>query len=429
MAQFDSFSIAAAIVALLIAGGFLATSALQPRLASFRWWASAFLLLAIWLATSSLRPEQAGRWAGPLSWSCLYGAICLIVFGLHRDGVGRRSPAVAALACGMALAMIGSALVAIAAPPHLWMLLGALPIVAFLVWWVALMLKSGAWRSALLALFGIGVLAVRTLFHPAGAARLFGPPPPPPPPAAALRGTLSPGGAPSDPISLGQMPPPGPPLGRGLPEVLPPLEHQLAVTLITIGALVVLAGALVLHNLMRELHLMRRRSSTDAMTGLLNRATFEETARDMLAEPALQPLCMVLFDIDHFKRVNDTAGHAAGDKVIARLGRLLGEMTLLRTSAGRIGGEEFAVLLAGCTAETARLFAEAIRTGFATSPLGDEVGWVVTLSAGIAEQRPGESLDDVMRRADKALYAAKSAGRDRVMCAENLIEGGSSAAA
>ncbi len=279
-----------------------------------------------------LAPEQAGLWAGPLGWSSLFGAVCLIAFGLHRDGVGRRSPAVAALACGMALAMIGSALVAIAAPPHLWMLLGALPSVAFLAWCVALMLKSGAWRSATLILFGIGVLAMRSIFHPAGAARLFGPPPPPPP---ALRGALSPGGSPPDPIALGQMPPPPrPPMGGGLPEVLPPLEHQLAVTLITIGALVVLAGALVLHNLMREMHLMRRRSTTDAMTGLLNRATFEETARDMLEQPALQPIAMVLFDIDHFKRVNDTAGHAAGDKVIARLGRLLTEMTLLRTSAG-----------------------------------------------------------------------------------------------
>lgn len=218
-------------------------------------------------------------------------------------------------------------------------------------------------------------------------------------------------------------------MGGGLPEVLPPLEHQLAVTLITIGALVILAGALVLHNLMREMHLMRRRSTTDAMTGLLNRATFEETARDMLEQPALQPIAMVLFDIDHFKRVNDTAGHAAGDKVIARLGRLLTEMTLLRTSAGRIGGEEFAVVMAGCTGETARLFAEAIRTGFAASRFDDDVEWVVTVSAGIAEHRAGETLDDLMRRADKALYAAKSAGRDQVMCAENLVEGGSSAAA
>jgi diguanylate cyclase (GGDEF)-like protein len=101
------------------------------------------------------------------------------------------------------------------------------------------------------------------------------------------------------------------------------------------------------------------------------------------------------------------------------LGQLLGETTVLRCVAGRIGGEEFAVILAGSDLGTTRLFAEAVRAGFAAADLGGDVPWTVTVSAGIAQRRQHESLQGLIARADKALYAAKANGRNRVMLADD----------
>jgi diguanylate cyclase (GGDEF)-like protein len=284
-----------------------------------------------------------------------------------------------------------------------------------MAWSGVLMLRAGAWAYALALYAGLGALLVRALWHPVGLARAFAPPPGPAP----LRSGFLPGPNPAQPPGpAGARPGPGlidftPP-----PGVRPPVEHALTVTIITIVALLILAVALVLRDILAEIDRMRERSSTDAMTGLLNRVTFEETASAHLVAAATRPVCLVLLDIDHFKRINDTAGHAAGDRVIARLGQLLGEMTLLQSVAGRVGGEEFAVLLPGSELNTARIFAEAIRDGLSTSDFGDEIGWGVTLSAGIALHRPGESLASLTARADKALYAAKAGGRDRVMVAD-----------
>jgi diguanylate cyclase (GGDEF)-like protein len=168
---------------------------------------------------------------------------------------------------------------------------------------------------------------------------------------------------------------------------------------------------------------MRERSTIDAMTGLLNRVTFEEAALRLL-EAGEQPVCMILFDIDHFKRINDTAGHAAGDRVIVRLGQLLRDAPLPHGLAGRIGGEEFAVVLAGNDLGAARHYAETIRAGLSSADFGLDLGWTVTTSAGIAMHEPGESLHGLTGRADRALYAAKAGGRDRVVVAGDLSETG-----
>jgi diguanylate cyclase (GGDEF)-like protein len=194
------------------------------------------------------------------------------------------------------------------------------------------------------------------------------------------------------------------------------VEQPLALTLITIVTLLGLAIALVLRDLLTELDRMRQRSSIDAMTGLLNRATFEDTAAALLRQTGSRPVCVIMFDIDHFKRINDTAGHAAGDLVIARLGQLLAEMTGLLCTAGRVGGEEFAVILEGDLG-AARQFADAIRARLSASDFGDDIGWGVTISAGIALHQAGESLLGLTARADKALYAAKKTGRDKVVAA------------
>lgn len=415
MTQFDVFSFSAAVTALLLAIGFMAAYAINRRLTGFRWWAASFVLLALWLATLNLRIEGAAPAIKWLSWGSLYAAACVVAIGLHREGAARSNPLRRILICGLLFVIVATALSVLGSPQSYWILLGSLPTAVFMAWSSLLMLRAGAWGYALALYAGLGALLVRALWHPVGLARAFTPPPG----HAGLRSGFLPGPNPGLPLG-----PTGARPGAGFidftppPAVRPPLEHALAVTIITIVALLVLAVALVLRDIMAEIDRMRQRSSTDAMTGLLNRATFEEAASTQLRTAGDSPACLVLFDIDHFKRINDTAGHAAGDRVIERLGQLVGEMNLIQSVAGRVGGEEFAVLLPGGDISTARLYAEAIRTGLSTSDFGDEIGWGVTLSAGIARHRPGESLASLTARADKALYAAKAGGRDRVMVEE-----------
>ena len=425
MARFDVFSFAAAITALLLAAGLLVAFAVNRRLTGFRWWAATFMLLALWLATANLRIEGASPGIKWLSWGSFYAAACLVAIGLYRQGATRTSPLRRILACGLLFLVVATTLSVIGAPQPYWILFGPLPTAVFIAWSGILMLRAGAWGYGMALYAGLAAILVRALWHPAGIARVLAPPPGP----AALRSGFGPGPNPAQGLAPPGAPPaspPGAPPGPGFidftppPLVRPPVEHALSVTIITIVALLVLAIALVLRDIFAEFNRMRERSSTDAMTGLLNRATFEETASTRLRTAGDGPTCLVLFDIDHFKRINDTAGHAAGDRVIERLGQLVGEMTLIQSIAGRIGGEEFAVLLPGGDTTTARLFAEAIREGLSTSDFGDDIGWGVTLSAGIARHRPGESLASLTARADKALYAAKANGRDRVMLADGV---------
>ncbi len=164
---------------------------------------------------------------------------------------------------------------------------------------------------------------------------------------------------------------------------------------------------------------MRRRlmqqAQTDGLTGLLNRGGWNERAGQAHARAGADgaPLALVLFDVDHFKRINDEHGHDGGDRVLQRFGALVQVRLDAATCAARIGGEEFAVLLEGATASAAAAFAERIREEFRH----DCDGIMPTLSAGIAQQHAGESLNDLLRRADRALYAAKREGRDRLRVA------------
>lgn len=319
---------AAAVTALLLAAGFVVAYQLNRGLTSFRWWAASFALLAMALATATLRFDGPSHWIKCFSSAALYAAACLVALGLYREGATRTNP-VMAIAAGAALYVaMASALIATSAPPHLWFLLGPLPTLAFMAWGLLPMLRARAWGYSIAMGIGIATLATRALWYSMGPMR-----------RPTLRGTLPPDGQAPDAIRLGServaqaladfRPPPG---------ARPPVEQPLTITLVTIGALLGLAIALVLRDLLASLRRMRERSTTDALTGLLNRATFDEKALALLDEDTALPVCLVLFDVDHFKRINDTCGHPAGDQVIARLGRILGEMTLLRSVAGRIGG-------------------------------------------------------------------------------------------
>jgi diguanylate cyclase (GGDEF)-like protein len=161
-------------------------------------------------------------------------------------------------------------------------------------------------------------------------------------------------------------------------------------------------------------------SMRDPLTGLWNRRYLDETmAREMArARRANQGIGVITLDIDHFKMLNDTFGHDAGDFVLAHMGELLRHATRGSDIACRFGGEEFGVILPGANLEVTRNKAEAIRSAFAAMDLtfeGSPLG-TVTVSAGVSAMPP-EKQDWAMalRLADKALYTAKQAGRNRVI--------------
>jgi diguanylate cyclase (GGDEF)-like protein len=162
------------------------------------------------------------------------------------------------------------------------------------------------------------------------------------------------------------------------------------------------------------------RSETDMLSGLLNRGGFEAHAAAALQEARRLgvPASLVIPDLDHFKSVNDNFGHAAGDTVIVTFARFLRSAMADHHLAGRIGGEEFAVLLPGTNLVAARLFAEGARNAFASLTVdGMAPTKRFTASFGVAELAGGETIADLMERADKALYLAKNSGRDCVKIA------------
>jgi diguanylate cyclase (GGDEF)-like protein len=201
------------------------------------------------------------------------------------------------------------------------------------------------------------------------------------------------------------------------------LETTYAMISQSMGAvLVVASGLLLLATLAVDLvNSMTARSETDMISGLLNRRGFEER----LAEVARNrprtgmPTTLVMCDLDHFKAINDTYGHAFGDKVIAHFAQTLGKSAL--HVAARIGGEEFAVLLPQSNLGAGRNFAEAARKAFSETSANELApGIPLTASFGVAEMTQGESVASLMARADAALYDAKRAGRDCVRVSPGL---------
>lgn len=167
---------------------------------------------------------------------------------------------------------------------------------------------------------------------------------------------------------------------------------------------------------------LRNQSIRDPLTGLYNRRYLEETLeRELIrARRRGSPLSLVMIDVDHFKRFNDTFGHAAGDAVLEHLGRMLREHFRADDVACRYGGEEFALLMPDTDAARARQRAEDLRDAVAALRVthGRRTLDPVTLSLGVATYpEHGQAAVELMRVADKALYAAKHAGRDRVALA------------
>lgn len=186
----------------------------------------------------------------------------------------------------------------------------------------------------------------------------------------------------------------------------------------------ILATVYVRKALARE-HAARREleqfALTDPLTGLPNRRAFMKALTKSMARAELardRKLSLAIFDIDHFKRVNDLFGHPAGDAVIKEVGARASRALRQRDLIGRIGGEEFAILLPRADLETARIACERLREAIAGAPIvhGDSI-IPVTASIGIAEFCLGEDRDNLMICADAALYEAKTGGRNQVRLA------------
>ncbi len=163
---------------------------------------------------------------------------------------------------------------------------------------------------------------------------------------------------------------------------------------------------------------LTRLATTDSLTGVSNRRHFMAQLENEFARTQRfhEPAALLMLDLDHFKRINDSYGHAAGDAVLASFGATLLETLRKIDLVGRVGGEEFAVLLPGTEAEAARQFAERLRERVAGMAV--EIGdgrLLVTVSIGIAcLEHDDDSADDALARADDALYRAKANGRNRV---------------
>jgi diguanylate cyclase (GGDEF)-like protein len=158
-------------------------------------------------------------------------------------------------------------------------------------------------------------------------------------------------------------------------------------------------------------------ASTDPLTGLLNRrALFGSAAEACRAADAGRTLSAIIFDIDHFKRVNDLHGHELGDTVLMGVSALTkGAATIV----GRLGGEEFC-LLEHCELDEAVEIAEGLRRSIAELRFPHQDGFAITCSFGVSEWENGDTIDRLLRRADVALYDAKKTGRDRVVAADTF---------
>ncbi|MEJ8406593.1 GGDEF domain-containing protein [Brevundimonas vesicularis] len=176
--------------------------------------------------------------------------------------------------------------------------------------------------------------------------------------------------------------------------------------------------------LRENLEQVRRDAMTDALTNLANRKAFDERLEAACAEDDGAPLSLAILDIDHFKRFNDTWGHQTGDQVLRYVSTVLSNICGKTRFAARFGGEEFAIIFPGEGAGVVMAALESIRNDVASRALrrrstNDDLG-SVTVSAGFAQRRKGETAASLLERADAALYESKRAGRNCVTPASSL---------
>ncbi|MBI3819750.1 MAG: GGDEF domain-containing protein [Planctomycetes bacterium] len=188
-----------------------------------------------------------------------------------------------------------------------------------------------------------------------------------------------------------------------------------------LGLLLAMGGAVAMAIVVSALGMYRRASRVDPLTGLYNRIGFSEIlAREVArADRHQRALTVAILDLDYFKQVNDSHGHATGDEVLRRVSDELVRLTRSSDTIFRYGGEEFAVILPETPEESALIVIERVRENFAKNPISETVS-PVTFSCGVAQWDGVESTDRFLARADAALYQAKKHGRNRVLSAQIL---------
>jgi diguanylate cyclase len=167
---------------------------------------------------------------------------------------------------------------------------------------------------------------------------------------------------------------------------------------------------------------------TDALTGIPNRKFFDGRLKEATREAVRnkEPMSLLLCDIDHFKRFNDTYGHQIGDQVLKLVARSLSDSVKGRDTPARIGGEEFSIILPRTTLEQAVIVANQIRNAIVRRKIVDKTTQdnygEITLSFGAALYRPDEPIAELIRRSDAALYHAKRTGRNRVSTENEVVD-------
>ena len=201
------------------------------------------------------------------------------------------------------------------------------------------------------------------------------------------------------------------------------------VGLLVLGAMFMAASSInffvMAHD--RRRHEVEEDARRDGLTGIYNRAAFFQLAQELDADINARPYALVMFDIDHFKSINDTHGHGGGDIALAHAARLIAGLARISDVVGRYGGEEFCVLLQDGGEQEASLFARRVvaEAEKQTVRLAEGRTTTYTFSAGYAAKSVSmradgtpESISDVVERADRALYQAKGAGRNQAVAAQ-----------
>jgi diguanylate cyclase (GGDEF)-like protein len=192
-------------------------------------------------------------------------------------------------------------------------------------------------------------------------------------------------------------------------------SHQ---SMLIVGALFVVSSTISFYSIIHDeqKHALAERAKRDLLTGLFNRRAFFDMAE--AADQQNIPSSVLMIDIDHFKAINDTHGHLVGDLVLSHAGRLIANSFRIDDICCRFGGEEFCVLLKGCTQAQALQQAEVLLQNFMQQTIATAEGQSlsVTVSIGVAQHEAKTSLLKTIQAADQALYHAKRQGRNQVQC-------------
>ena len=199
------------------------------------------------------------------------------------------------------------------------------------------------------------------------------------------------------------------------------LRNVLGIALLISTLATLLVLGITLYTVNRFQRRLEDMATTDALSSLPNRRSgeilFEQAMHN--AKRFKQPLSAVVVDLDQFKSINDTRGHLAGDVVIQKVSALLREVVRQSDIVARWGGEEFLVLMSGCPPKEALQWSEKMRVRIETHDFALQPAETITASFGVASLRENDSREELFARADAALYAAKSQGRNRVVAADD----------